>query len=79
MLRHPDRVMNRVLPPVIVSGTRKPQQQALCPEAVRVLDAQSYTNNLIVPVTAVRLKVEKNQLVGVLGEIGVQVDVLKGA
>jgi hypothetical protein len=29
--------------------------------------------------TAVRLKVEENQLVGVFGEIGVVVDGLKGA
>jgi hypothetical protein len=29
--------------------------------------------------TAVRLKVEQNQLVGVFGEIGVLVDALKGA
>ena len=30
-------------------------------------------------VTAVRLKVEQNQLVGVFGEIGIQVNALKGA
>jgi hypothetical protein len=30
-------------------------------------------------ITAVRLKVEENQLVGVFGEIGVVVDGLKGA
>jgi hypothetical protein len=29
--------------------------------------------------TAVRLKVEENQLVGIFGEIGVPVDGLKGA
>ena len=29
--------------------------------------------------TAVRLKVEQNQLVGVFGEIGIQVNALKGA
>ena len=33
----------------------------------------------IVTITAVRLKVEENQLVGVFGEIGVVVDGLKGA
>ena len=30
-------------------------------------------------VTAVRLKVEQNQLVGVFGKIGIQVNALKGA
>jgi hypothetical protein len=30
-------------------------------------------------ITAVRLKVEENQLVGIFGEIGVPVDGLKGA
>jgi hypothetical protein len=33
----------------------------------------------LLKVTAVRLKVEENQLVGIFGEIGVPVDGLKGA
>ena len=36
-------------------------------------------NNNNTNITAVRLKVEQNQLVGVFGEIGVLVDGLKGA
>ena len=35
--------------------------------------------HVVKTVTAVRLKVEENQLVGVFGEIGVVVDALKGA
>jgi hypothetical protein len=34
---------------------------------------------LLPSITAVRLKVEENQLVGVFGEIGVRVDGLKSA
>ena len=34
---------------------------------------------LVVWLTAVRLKVEENQLVGVFGEIGFHIDGLKGA
>jgi hypothetical protein len=36
-------------------------------------------SNTLSRITAVRLKVEENQLVGVFGEIGVVVDGLKGA
>jgi hypothetical protein len=43
--------------------------------AVTVIDTGG---GVVGPVTAVRLKVEENQLVGIVGKIGVLVDGLKG-
>jgi hypothetical protein len=46
---------------------------------LRITQSRTEDSNAIQQVTAVRLEVEENQLVGIFSKIGVVVDALKGA
>jgi hypothetical protein len=51
-----------------------------CEKTISIVSASTIADSPpLKELTAVRLKVEENQLVGVFGKIGIQVNALKGA